>query len=58
MFGMGCARCWDRDCSCTPKEMEEYYDRERIRRVEREELKNIAEEKAEKLKFLRCHQRK
>lgn len=27
MFGFACARCWDKDCNCTPEELQEFNKR-------------------------------
>jgi hypothetical protein len=27
IFGFACARCWDKDCKCTPEELQEFNHR-------------------------------
>jgi hypothetical protein len=38
-FGFACGRCWDRDCKCTPQELEEYNKQSRINRAKTTEVK-------------------
>lgn len=34
MFGFACSRCWERNCKCTPQQVEEYENRSKPKPVE------------------------
>jgi len=39
IFGFACGRCWDYNCKCTPRELEEYNKQSEINRTKATEIK-------------------